>query len=102
MSQPKLKPTPQPRFSAADIQLKRFLELDGQIKVMTKELDQLKDALKHEGSHSTHNYVVLVEERSRSNPPSLANLIATYGERVRELCTESTYKTVKVSPKVKE
>lgn len=88
-------------LSANDLQLRRYLELDATIKELTKEHEFIKDQLKHQGSHSTHNYIVVVEERTRTNPPSLANLIVAYGERVRELCTESTYKQVKVSPKVK-
>lgn len=95
----KSQPTAAPKYSANDIQLRRYLELDESIKAMTKELESIKDGLKHEGSHSTHNYVVLVDEKSRTNPPSLASLIEAYGEKVRELCTVSTYKQVKVSPK---
>ena len=87
------------RMSAPDLRLKRFLELDSLIKEMTKELEEIKSGLKHQGSHSTYNFVVVVEERVRSNPPSLAALLAEYGEGVRRLCSESPYKIVKVSAK---
>lgn len=86
-------------LSANDLVLKKYLELDTEIKALTKEFEAMKETLKHQGSFSTKNFVVIVEERPRTNPPSLEKLIKAYGEGVRSLCTVSTPKYVMVSKK---
>jgi hypothetical protein len=86
-------------LSANDLRLKEYMSLDEKIKELTKRFEVIKDEIKHQGSFSTMNYVALVDERSRTNPPSLDVLIEKYGEGIRSLCKVSTYKTVKVSRK---
>jgi hypothetical protein len=86
-------------YSANDLILKRYLELESEIKKLSMEFDGLKENLKHQGTHSTMNFVVTVSEVSRTQAPGLKTLVAEFGDRVRSMCTEITYKTVKVAAK---
>lgn len=94
-----VKLTQEAGLTAPDLRLKRYIEIDSEIKRLTKELDALKETLKHEGTHSTMHYVCLVEERRRAVPPSLTVLESKYGPGVRELCSEAIYQTVRVTEK---
>lgn len=87
------------KFSIRDLRLKRFMELTELKKTCEKELSQLKDEIKHEGSFSTNHYIAMVKETTRTSPPSLAILIKKYGHSVTALCKISTFKTVTVSKK---
>lgn len=86
-------------LTAPDLKLKRYLEVDSAIKKLTRELESIKEELKHQGSHSTSNYIVLVEDRERTVPPSLDALIEEFGAEVRALCRVTHYKTIKVKAK---
>lgn len=86
-------------LSARDLQLKRFIELDAEVKRLTKELDALKESFKHEGSFSTRHFLCIVEERERTNPPAVSILVDKFGPSALDLCSKSTYKTVKVTRK---
>jgi hypothetical protein len=92
-------PAPARKLSAGDLKLQKYDDLDSKIKAMTKERDELKEELKHQGSHSTQNWVCAVTDSSRTNPPSLKKLEAEYGPGVKDLCTVSEFKLVKVSKK---
>ena len=86
-------------YSVGDLQLKKYIELDMEVKAITKERDDLKDILKHKGTHATNNFVCTVDTRTRTNPPSLKALVETYGPGVKDICTVSEFEVVKVSAK---
>jgi len=86
-------------LSANDLMLKRFIELDQLIKKQTKELEALKNEIKHTGSLTTRNYIATVTEQTRTSSPPVKTLIEIYGEKIKDICTVSTYKIIKVSKK---
>lgn len=86
-------------LTAPDLILRRYCELNAQLKTLTKEIEGIKDSIKHAGSYSTMHYVAIVEDRQRTLPPSLDALIKRYGETVRELCSVTTYQQVTVKEK---
>lgn len=86
-------------FTENDLRLKRFLDLQAEIKALEIEIEQIKEEIKHRGTYSTTHYVATVSEVERTQPPSLKALIDTYGESIRRFCTTVKYKTVKVSVK---
>lgn len=88
-----------PKYTAGDLKLKRYIDLDTEIKRLTRDFETLRDEIKAQGTYSTQHFIALVEDRVRTNPPNLKTLIEVYGEDVRSLCTESQFKLVKVSPK---
>ena len=86
-------------LSANDLMLKRYLELDQLIKQSAKELEALKSEIKHSGGLSTRNYVATVTEQTRTSSPPLKTLVEIYGEKIKDICTISTFKIIKVSKK---
>ncbi len=86
-------------LSENDLRLKRFLDLQAEIKALETEIEQIKEEIKHRGTYSTTHYVATVSEVERTQPPSLKVLVETFGEGVRKLCSSVSYKTVKVSVK---
>lgn len=86
-------------LTANDLRLKRFIDLQAEIKALETELEQIKDEIKHRGTYATTHYVATVSEVERTQPPSLQALVNMYGESIKRFCTKISYKTVKVSPK---
>jgi len=82
-----------------DATLHRFMDLNTQVRELTKELDALKESIKARGSYATAHYVASVEVQSVMYPPSLADLIKAFGESVRGLCKEGTRTIVRVTEK---
>lgn len=82
-----------------DLELRRFLELDHSIKAQTRELDALKEQIKHRGSYSTSHFVATVETRERAQVPTIERLESEFGPRVRDLCGKVEFKIVRVARK---
>jgi hypothetical protein len=93
------KQVPNEALTAQDLRLAHYLELQAEAKRIEGELELLKNELKHAGTHSTAHFVVTIEDRTRTNPPSLNALVEKFGEGIRALCSTSTYQLVKVTPK---
>lgn len=79
-----------------DFRLAKFLELKEREKQVADELEELKAQLYHMGSFSTDRFLVVVEEKARTQAPALKDLIATYGDSIRAMCKSISYKAVKV------
>jgi len=89
----------QVKLSSNDLYLKTYLEIEAKYKEYSKQLKELKENLKHEGSYSTQNYIVLVTEGTRKVSPKLEKLVEKYGPSVNDLCTQTKTVTVKVQKK---
>lgn len=76
--------------------LAEYVELNDQVKSLTKKLNELKEEIRERGTHSTQNYSAIVEFVSRSQIDT---------DAVKQLLGDKTpmkdtsYQTVKVSRK---
>lgn len=86
-------------LTAPDMELRRFMDLQKQIKELTKELDGLKANIRHRGSFSTSHYIATVETVTVVSAPGKGKLIELYGPGVQEHFVEGTRTTVKVTKK---
>jgi predicted phage-related endonuclease len=82
--------------SKNEVRLARFVELNDQIKVLTKELNTLKEEIREQGTHSTQNYSAIVEfvNRSQVDVDAVKTIL---GDNTP--MKDSSYQTVKVSKK---
>ena len=82
--------------SKNELRLAEYVELNDQIKNLTKQLNKLKEEIKEVGTHSTQNYSAIVEFISRSSIDT---------DAVKELLGEKTpvkdcsYQQIKVVKK---
>lgn len=86
-------------LSVADVRLKRYLDPSAEIKRLETERDQIKEEIKHSGTHSTRHYVVTVDERNRTLAPTTEVLEAEFGPSVRRLFKTISYLQISVKAK---
>lgn len=87
-------------LSINDLRLKKFLELQAEIKDLTKKLNSIKDEIKHTGSHATRAYIATVTTSERTSAPALKVLIEAFGEaNVMPLTKTSQVVNIKVAKK---
>lgn len=83
--------------TSLDYQLARYIKLKNLIAATTKELDEIKDALKHRGTCSTANHTCIVKDIVRTQAPKKSDLIDALGlEKYNQLSSEVHYLTVQV------
>lgn len=85
-----------------DEKLKKYLEILEETKLLTKELEALKEEFKEEGSFSTRNYICMVVEQERETLAPIAEFQKRLGLQILvelELLRKVSYKVVKVGKK---
>ena len=78
---------------------KRVYELNEQSKKIEKELSELKEALKAQGSGKYGEYVVLIEERERENfklKDAKASVTEDFWAKIKGFVSVTQYQQVKV------
>jgi hypothetical protein len=86
-------------YSANDMRLKRYQYLNDQIKELTKELSQIKEEIKHQGSFNTLHFICLVETTTEIRAPNKEELLKIYGTSVTKYFKEGTRTTIKIQEK---
>lgn len=83
-----------------DVLLERYVELDIQIKLLTKEKEDIKKLLIEVGPFFTENYVCSINDRERVGLKGLEMVAEAIGMDILEeykLISKSFYKIVSVS-----
>ena len=94
------EPQPQKdKLTAPDLRLKQFLKLQQGIKQLTKELNTIKEEIKHQGSYSTMNYIASVTTTQTTSAPKKEVFVSKYGPSVLSLWIAGTRTVVSVSKK---
>lgn len=86
-------------FSQNDEQLARYIELEAQIKQLSKEKSAIAAELKERGSHATRNFLVTVKTIEYKAVPDQKTLISIYGEAFREHLVDRSRTTIQVAQK---
>lgn len=78
-----------PKLDQLDISLvesilKEYLQLEEEVKLKKKRLDEIKNWCKCVGSFNTYNYACLIKEQSRTGIVGLERVIAAIGRDILE------------------
>ena len=86
-------------LTAPDLRLSEFVQLNSEIKALTKRLDQIKAEIKHQGSYSTQNFIAVVQTVETETAPGKAKLIELFGPSVAGHFVKGSRTTVSVQRK---